>query len=83
MASFIYLTHPYNKDKNLNKVFTHKGTLICGYSIPREFPLIHKYKPELQDMSLNTKLFSSIPSWNEYKILKPYLKIADYDYEHE
>jgi len=28
-------------------------------------------------------LFSSIPSWNEYKIVKPYLEIADYDYEHE
>jgi hypothetical protein len=83
MASFFYITHPYNKDENLIKVFSSKGTLICDYSIPREFPLIHKCKPGLQDMSLNTKLFSSIPSWNEYKIVKPYLEIADYDYEHE
>jgi hypothetical protein len=82
MASFIYLTHPYNKDENLIKVFTHKGTLICGYSTPREFPSIHKCKPGLHDMSLNTKLFSGIPPWIEYKIVMPYLKISDYDYEH-
>ena len=83
MASFVYITHPYNKDENLIKVFSSKGTLMCGYSLPKEFPLVHKCEPGLQDMSLNTKLFSSIPSWNEYKIVKPYLEIADYDYEHE
>ncbi len=83
MASFVYITHPYNKDDNLIKVFSSKGTLICGYSLPMNFPLIHRCKPGLQDMSLNTKLFSDIPSWNEYKIVQPYLEIADYDYEHE
>ena len=28
MASFFYITHPYNKDENLIKVFSNKGTLI-------------------------------------------------------
>jgi len=47
MALFIYFTHPDNKDDNLIKVFIQKGTLVCGYSIPKEFPLIHKCKPGL------------------------------------
>ncbi len=82
MASFIYFTHPDNRDDNLIKFFIRKGTLVCGYSVPKEFPLIHKCKPGLQDMSLNTKLFFGMPSWSEYKIVKPYLVITDYDYEH-
>jgi hypothetical protein len=83
MALFIYFTHPDNMDNNLIKIFIGKGTLVCGYSIPKEIPLIHKCKPGFQDMSLQTKLFSRIPSWSDYKIVRPYLEIADYDYEHE
>ena len=34
-------------------------------------------------LSLNKKLFSKITTWGDYKILKPYLEVANYDYEHE
>ncbi len=80
---FMHFIHPDNRDNNIIKVFSEKGTLICGVSVPKEIPVIHKCKPGLQDLSLNTKLFAEISSWSDYKILKPDLEVADYDYEHE
>jgi hypothetical protein len=75
--------HPDNRDQNIIKVFSEEGTLVCGLSLPKEIPYIHKCKPGLQDLSLNTKLFSKIPTWGDYKSLEPYLEVADYDNEHE
>jgi hypothetical protein len=65
------------------KVLSEDSTLVCGFSIPGDIPYVHKCQPGLQVLSLNTKLFSKIPTWGDYKILRPYLEIADYDYEHE
>jgi len=75
--------HPDNWDQNLIKVFSEECTLVCGFSILKEISNVHKCKPGLQDLSLNAKLFSKIPTWGDYKILKPYLEVPDYDYEHE
>jgi len=75
--------HPDNGDQNIIKVFSEEGTLVCGFSLSKEIPYIFKCKPGLQDLSLNTKLFSKITTWGDYKILKPYLEVANYDYEHE
>jgi hypothetical protein len=86
MNGYLYtgsFLQPDNRDQNLMKVLSEDSTLVCGFSIPGDIPYVHKCQPGLQVLSLNTKLFSKIPTWGDYKILRPYLEFADYDYEHE
>jgi len=83
LSLYRHFLQPDNRDQNLMKVLSEDCTLVCGFSIPGDIAYVHKCQPGLQVFSLNTKLFSKVPTWGDSKILRPYLEIADYDYEHE
>jgi hypothetical protein len=47
LSLYRHFLHPDNRDQNLIKVFSEECTLVCGFSITKEIPYVHKCKPGL------------------------------------